>query len=191
MAGEMERYFVLAPRVAPGHVFIEDYDAPRAYDFDYAKGVPITAGEPAELRYTDPAATRPDLVSGVHLFPVVSARFRDVLADAGGADEVEYHPVRLVCTRTGETDLTYRMMNILGNVACLDRAASNFETLGDTPFITELRRLAVDLAPLQGRSIARMDEVRDIVLVSGVLRERMERAGITGVEFAAPEEYET
>lgn len=178
----MDGFYLLNRMVTSGDVFIKDYQAPRVYEYDYSKGVPLEVGPPIRLLYKYKSNRKTDYVSGIHSFPVISGRFEQVLSEAG-AEHLEFHAAQLVCTKTGEVDDSYWFLNILHNVPCLDRQRSEYETFGSTQEITYVTKFVIEPDELRGREIARIAEFREAILISSRVRRSIEEAGLTGVSF--------
>lgn len=179
----MGSYYLLNRAVTPGDVFVEDYEADRELEYGYSRGVPIDVRAPVELYYKNRTKRKLDYVSGIQSFPVVSSRFRDVLARCDERN-LAFYAARLVCEATGETDGSYSCLNILGNVRCLDWDRGDYEVFpGTDDVVLRVRRLAIRQSELLERHIARIAEIPSLILVSSKLRALAEAAELTGVQF--------
>ena len=185
----MPRFALLQHKIENGDVWVDEYDVPEAYDIDSSEGVSITpVHEQTRLLYKNRSARKTDYVAGIFSFPVVSRKFAELL-ELLHEGHLEYLPVRLVCRRTGDADETYFLLNILDNVPCFDWEKSRYEeTLpGGTPF--GITKFSIREAELEKRNIARIAEIPSLILVSDLLRKKIEEQALTGVEFKELAEY--
>ncbi|RKH55957.1 imm11 family protein [Corallococcus llansteffanensis] len=120
---------------------------------------------------------------------VVSAKFRKVLEGAG-VDNVDYYPVRIVNTVTGEVKQDYFAANILGRVACMDLEASVYERSPLKPdMIRAIDELHLDESKLQGFKLFRLSEAFNIVLADESIKKAVEKAKLRGICFLPAEGY--
>ncbi len=185
----MPASWVVDAHVTDDDVFVIRYDGAEHIEQHYLEAVPIAPGEPIELYYEGASSRKRDYVAGVQMFPVVSARLREVLDDAG-VRGLEYHPAVLICADDGETDTGYHVLNILNQVAALDRDRARVEIFpGTEDIVARVHELAVREEALAGYDLVRLEEVRPIVLASDRLRATIEQSGVSGMTFIAVEDY--
>ncbi len=116
----------------------------------------------------------------VGAYLLASRKCLSVLRGLGETGYEEF-PVTLVDTR-GRRDLdSLRVLNLLGNVSCVDAERSRYETDEDgiiTRFL-ELRLAEQRLPP--GRHMFRLEEKETIILISDACAASFEAEGMTGV----------
>lgn len=179
----MSSYYLLNREVTPQDVFVEDYEADRELEYHYSKGVPLGIREPVKLYYKGEVERKPDYVSGIQSFPVVSSRFREILTRCDERN-LAFYAAELISEATGEADDSYSCLNILDNVRCLDWDRGDYEIFpGTENVVLNVRRLAIRQDALRGRHIVRIAEVPSRILVSSRLRDLAEAAHLTGVAF--------
>jgi hypothetical protein len=184
-------YSILKKHVNKGEVFIEQYQAPDILEEKYQSGSSLAfIKEPIQLFYQFKTNNKTDYISGIHLFPVISQRFKEVLFKLD-VDYLEFLPVHLICEKTKEVDSFYSLLNILNNISCLDREKSEYETVPDfEDIIFGLTHLVIREENLQGRGLARMQEIPSVILVSSQLRKFIEEEALAGVKFQSLEDYQ-
>lgn len=169
-----------------GEAWIEDFDEPPAWS-GYFLGEPIPrARKPARYVHAECGARRPDILAGVIVTPVVSERFADLLRDAE-PEHVELHPVEVACG--GKAKGGYFFLNVLHNVAAVDRDASDVDISESYGDIEGVRRLVLRDDAVGKRSIFRLAELPSELWVRDSLKARIEEAGITGLRFTPLEEF--
>jgi hypothetical protein len=184
----MGEYYVLDRLIVRGDLFIEDYKADQAYDQQVLEGVHIEAQGPIQLFYKHMSKRKVDYLSGVYFFPVISARFKTLLL-AEKVTHLEFCPVQLIHTKTQEIDNTYSFLNILDNVLCLDREASEYEVFPGSDEVISIEKLVLEEEKLRGRDLVRLHESPVTILVSPRLRNAIEAAGLTGIKLVAVDDY--
>ena len=185
----MPSFYLLEQKVEDQNIWIERYAAPEFYDFSYSEGIPApTQMQTARLFYRYKTKKKTDYLPGIFTFPAISNKFQDLL-QRNFSDPLEFLPLELICEPTGEIDRSYRFLNILDNVSCFDWERSEYEILPASKMPCDVAKLAVVADSLSGRDIARMAEIRSLILVSERLREAVEEEGLTGVGFRSIESY--
>lgn len=184
----METFSLLKRHTNPGEVFVTQYDDPRDYEDRCLQGDPIpTTEERATLLH--PRGIKPDQISGIFSFPVVSQTFRTFL-EAAAVSFVEFHAVTLRCTATNEVDQTYSFMNLLDPIECIARDRSQLTpSEHDSQIIRRVERLVIDEAATQGRKLFRLSEIRPLILIHATLREQIQAVGLSGIVFMELSEY--
>jgi hypothetical protein len=112
--------------------------------------------------------------------PALVARraFYDLLV-AAGVDNVESYPAHIANPESDETFEDYRLLNIVGRVACADLAASNAAELG--PGIRVIDEPVLRKQALQDALIFRLAEDPVQIVVSDALAARIRAAGYDDV----------
>lgn len=186
----MAPFFVIDLISNPDDIYIERYAVPDVIEQSYSKGVPLPEAGPLKLYCANTAGRRVDFVDGIQFFPIVSDAFKDLL-EAEQVSHVEFHAAQLVFA--GEPpEGGYWLLNILDNVAALDRDRSRFRLFSGTDdVIVSIDELVLREEALQGRDIVRLAEMRSVILVSARLRASIEAAGLTGFAFQPTDKFKT
>jgi hypothetical protein len=117
---------------------------------------------------------------------VFNERLRDLLS-AVGVDNIDFFPAALIRESSGQQIDGYMLANIVGRVACVSaRSEVQRDEDGQIEFID---RLILDTAAVRDLLMFRLAEYLQIVVVHTRVKEAVEGAQITGVNFYAPEEY--
>lgn len=187
----MVNFYILESFVEKSDIFVDQYNATDEVEYEYSKGKTIAKiVKPIRLFYKYKMKRMPDYLTGIHLFPVVSRRFKELL-EKERIDNLEFHPVDLICKKTNEVDRSYSFLNILKNVECFDRENSVFETPEyDDKLIAEVYNLAIDENLISGRDLVRMAEIPSVILISKRLKTAIEKARLKGIEFNNIESFE-
>jgi hypothetical protein len=118
-----------------------------------------------------------------------SQRLRKLLRDSG-VDNIDYYPLRIRNSVTGEIYHSYKAANILDVIHCIDRenAVLDIDTENHHN-IWYVNRLALIQERLGDALIFRLGELPWIVIVHRVVKEAVDAAGMTGVVFLPAEGY--
>jgi len=127
--------------------------------------------------------------------PILSPKAVSVL-EGVGVHNLQYFPVIIKNSQTGELDKSYKIINVVGLVFCLDRENSVFKTFPEDDDISWLERYSIfedkvvstsssNDAPL----LFRLGEFRYHVLVHEYIQDAFEKDGITGSEFIPPKDF--
>lgn len=120
---------------------------------------------------------------------VISARLRDTLARAG-VTNIDYYPCRLTNLADGTVSDDYQVANVIGQIACVDRAASDLEMHPKRPDEIEfINSLVLDEHAIAGPLMFRLAEFQQLVVAHDQVKDACTSAGITGVKFYRPEEF--
>jgi Immunity protein family (Imm11) len=118
-----------------------------------------------------------------------SSRLRELLR-ASGVENIEYFPTVIRNPADGTETQDYSIANVLGLIACLDRAKSVVEhPPGDPDYIEFIEKLALDGTRIRGADFFRLAEKSQILIASERVKRACEAAKITGVRFYAPQDY--
>jgi hypothetical protein len=111
----------------------------------------------------------------------------DLLAaiDGAGASNLERFPAVILSPDTGEEISSYRVVNILGLVACASVEESRTEPLADGYFFHEL---VLDPAKVGDRLLFRLAESPSEIIVHEQLAEAIRAGGFPGVTLTPLEE---
>lgn len=119
-----------------------------------------------------------------------SPRLRQVLENIS-LDNIQYFPVRVQNTVDGTQIENHYVANIIGRLACLDWEESVLFTDPEDDTVVEfIEKLAIDEDKLRGFDLVRMHEEPEVIVASDRVKDACEQAGITGVRFYKPAEYE-
>jgi len=186
----MTNYYILVRHIQKGDIWIESYKASDSYEWQYNKGIPIEmTDEVVQFSYKYKTAFKTDYLAGIHSFPVVSQRFKEVLISLK-TDPLEFRPVDLVCSRPGgDIDHSYFFLNILDNLECFDWEQSLYERLPVSKAPTDVTKLVVHSEKLKDRNIVRIAEIPSLILVGEKLRQLVESEKITGISFQSLDDY--
>ncbi|ACY15187.1 imm11 family protein [Haliangium ochraceum] len=184
----MADYFLLEGHVNPGELFVREYHDPDDFDGEFCNGIRLhSPGGTTTLFYDEGIKT--DYVAGVFSFPVISARFRALIAEVEQTP-AEFHPVQLRCTATEEVDESYAFVNFLDIVPGLDWERSQVEAFPDAPkVIKNAGTLFLREGAFHHRHIFRIEEIATHILVSEEFRERIEGLGLTGIRYKPVAEH--
>lgn len=119
---------------------------------------------------------------------VMSARLSEALT-AAGVDNIDYYPVILTNTETGET-YDYLAYNLVGKIAIADLVQSDYTAYDATPVAdVGFKGLVIDEAKARGMLMFRLSENLSTILVHESVRDHVEKAGIGTLIFMKPEDY--
>jgi hypothetical protein len=190
----MTQYFVMRALPSPddveGYMDIEDWDATEGFgDWSVGKlaqqrptgSVQINAvpndgyqGEPADLQDLN--------------VPIMSKRLKAAM-DAAGVDNINYLPITLKNTETGQV-YDYFAFNLLGLVSAADRAQSKMASYdGDFVGDSQVYDLVIDESKCGGLLMFRLKEKFSAVIVHEKVKKAVEAAGIDTVAFMNPKDY--
>jgi hypothetical protein len=119
--------------------------------------------------------------------PLMSKRLRQAIESAG-VDNIEFHPVTVRNTQTGEA-YEYFAFNLLGLVAAAGPATKMSSHDGDFIGDTQVYDLAIDESRARGLLMFRLKEKFTVILVHRKVKQAIERAGIGSVTFVKPEDF--
>ncbi|WP_437661598.1 imm11 family protein [Sorangium sp. So ce1182] len=154
------------------HVLEEDRDwkflaslgeADPGHDIKWLMGRPFEYGEqPRDLvvELEERRRSYPDFFELLRA-PVVSYRFKGAL-DSIGVDNVDYYPTLLREPR-GRCVQGYYVINVVGRIACVDRAASRFTMVDDQ--LIRMQSLVIDPQAASGARVFRLHEYPEIIVV--------------------------
>lgn len=189
-------YYVLTADSRLAKKYIYFTRQPEGTDIEeWTTGRPLTRKPPVFVLATDSseAGTFSDMILNRARIPIVSPKLQRVL-QALGVTNVEYFPIELIDKARGVTRDDYVVMNVLGRVACLDVENSTVVKSRRGEHYTsveEFRLLEDRIEPLPGSNTApllfRLDEFEDHALAHQDVKNAFDEAGITGVDFARPE----
>lgn len=187
-----DTHFVLLPRTpwaGPSPVL---RDGP---DTDLHRGVPVDPPT-QKLRYelqVDKKADKPlayppldlhDAGKGQLLMsPKLVKYFNDL-----SVDNMQYIPAEATCLPSGEV-LPYDLGNILGLVKALDVEASDCQ-VDEDGFVETFFSLRLNKLQIESFDLFRMYESFHTIIVSRRVREALEVAEITGIQFLADTEWQ-
>ena len=130
-----------------------------------------------------------DLVIFKNRCLVHSQKLRKVLLDTG-VDNIDYYPLRIRNTVTGEVYRSHKAANILDVIHCIDREKAVLDIDTENPHnIWYVNRLALMHERLGDALMFRLGELPWIVIVHRVVKEAVEAAEISGVVFLPAEGY--
>jgi hypothetical protein len=160
-------------------------------ELSWVRGRPLDETIPELLFEVDAGQSFrwPDFAGPAVDIPLVSPKMRQAL-ERSGADNIEYHPARLINRTTGE-GRPYFGANIIGLVRAMDKDKSNFLPYEKNPDIAvTINRLAVDDSKFDGLKILRLAEFDLLIIVDDSLKEALERQALIGLDFVPPEDWD-
>ncbi|WP_374600568.1 imm11 family protein [Niveibacterium sp.] len=114
---------------------------------------------------------------------VFSERLVALLLDMG-VGNIDAYPCRVVNVVTGEVREDFRAVNVIGKIACVDRAKSEFEDFGDgSNRILIWDYLTLDEARIGGNKLFPLAEMPVQLVVHRDIKLAIESAGFSGMEF--------
>jgi hypothetical protein len=120
---------------------------------------------------------------------VHSHRLAEVLRKAG-VDGIDYYPCRLVNDLDGAVHRTHQAANILDVIYCLDREQSELDIDDEEPNeIWTIERLKILEDRLGDSLMFRLGERRNTVIVHQIVKDAIEREGLTGPVFLPVDGY--
>jgi hypothetical protein len=120
---------------------------------------------------------------------VHSHRLAEVLRKAG-VDGIDYYPCRLVNDSDGAVYRTHQAANILDVIYCMDREQSELDIDDEEPNeIWTIERLKLLEDRLGDSLMFRMGERRNTVIVHQIVKDAIEREGLTGPVFLPVDGY--
>lgn len=182
-------YYLLHRMPGDHDVFIEKYNVEKTLSKSYSEGIPLKLNKPIELFYERKELLKTDFISGIHSFPIVSERFKELLLNEK-IKYIEFHPAQLICVESQETDNTYWFLNILHNVNCFDWENSQYKIFpGTKDIIIEVKKLVVKPEQLEKRDLARIAEIKSLIVLSARLQNRIISAEISGIDIQRLEDF--
>lgn len=114
---------------------------------------------------------------------VFSDRLVALLTDLG-VGNLQTFPCRIRNLVTGETRDGFRAVNVVGKIACIDRARSEVEDFGDgSGRILIWDYLTLDETRIRGQKLFVLAEMPVQLVVHREIKAAIEAAGLTGMEF--------
>jgi hypothetical protein len=188
--------FLLFPdRSRADYAFLSKHPDHGIEGFEFRQGKSLAARFPAGAEYAmDPdypdRRTLYDLQPNAMAVLVVSAAFRALLE---GDAQVELLPIRILDHRGKVASADHCIVNPLGFVDCIDTDA----TVGEPDPLQKdqfgsIGKLVLDPARVpEGRRLFRLRGAPNLFAVTTGLAERLRAAGLRGIDFVAPESYDS
>jgi hypothetical protein len=118
----------------------------------------------------------------------MSNRLKQVLQSAG-VDNINFHPVTLRNSETGQT-YEYYAFNLVGRISAVDFKQSKIGSYdGDFVGDSQIHDLVIDDSRCRNALMFRMVEQFSTILAHRTVKEAVERSGITSVKFIKPEDF--
>jgi hypothetical protein len=173
-----------------GYIEIEDWEATDGFE-DWGVGLPAEK-QPAG-RVVINAVPYDGYAGPLDEFkdenvPLMSKRLKETLESAG-VDNMKFYPVELRHKKTKKTH-EYFAFNLIGLVDAVDLGKSTMTSEdGDFTGDTVISELSVDEGKTRQLLMFRLKQKFSVILVHRRVKEAIERAGITSVQFIAPEDF--
>ena len=120
--------------------------------------------------------------------PLFSERLRDAVSK--GKSEIQFFDVRLTNEAGKDIPARYYLANVVGLVQAFDWDRSEFdETYRPQGVASHIEKLVLRKDLNTDLDLFRLAEAPRVLIVSGRLRNDLETAGITGIEFLEPKDY--
>lgn len=162
-----------------------------ALDINFAHGNYIPGAIPLiDVPYSQhPEERKTDnIVSPTRLGLLINSKVKAVF-DNLNIENIQYFKARLIEATSGEIDESYVIANIVGKYACVDDAKSDLQYFnsGNIKFID---KLVLDLDPKTDYGhIFRVGEVFPLLVISDLLKQKLEESGVTGFKIYKPEDF--
>lgn len=189
-------YFVLVSSSDESHAYVNDIPDQIKKQYQLVKGISRAKDWPGDVkfRFSDEqpeGLILTDFIENSFGWIVCSARLARIVEQFGGT-EVELLPVAILNHKGRVASDDYFIANPLRLIRAVDHSRSVFVPHPNDPdLVFEFSSLALDasaLATLPG--IFRLGEKCRTILVRGDLARAALEAGVTGVRFLEPAEYE-
>lgn len=121
--------------------------------------------------------------------PLMSARMLQALAQAG-VDNIDTYDVVLLDRNGDRLPEPFAAINIIGRIACADLSASDC-TPDDprNPLAFDFESLVIDEKRASGGLFFRLHEAPNGIVVHDSIKRQLDRLGLRGVHFVAPEDW--
>jgi len=119
---------------------------------------------------------------------LINAKVKTIF-DALKITNIQYFPTRLIKSGTNEIDEDYCIANIIGKYKCVDFDKSELELFddGDIEFID---KLVLNIGKQSDDAhIFRLAEFPALLVISDMLKNKIEEASVTGLKIYEPEEF--
>jgi hypothetical protein len=160
-----------------------------AHYFDTRRGVAIARDFPnITFEVKDLAGIeRCDSLWGGFPYLVFSPRLRDLLS-ASGVANLQYFGAEVYDRKTRSTLTQFRIANIVGTAACLDRERSDYEEWSDLPgLLKRVDKLVLDHDRFpEDLLLFRLEELPSVLLCHQDVVAALQEASIVGVDFCDP-----
>lgn len=114
----------------------------------------------------------------------------EAILDSLNIENIQYYSTRLINNSSSEIDESYKIANVIGKIACVDKENSDLEFYADGE-IQFIDKLALNLEKNKNYGhIFRLAEFSPIIVISNILKTKIEEANITGFKLYAPEEFD-
>lgn len=126
-----------------------------------------------------------DFLPNVQGFTIVSEPVKNLFLEFGG-DYVEAFQIEI----NRRTEQEYFLINILGNIDCIDLERSEYELYApEVLVLRKIFKLVLDENKIGGRHIFRVKNLRKEIVVSEQLKLAIEQANIDKATFTRVEDY--
>ena len=128
-----------------------------------------------------------DYFSCADLTVFMSNKMRQCLEE-NGVDNIDYYNVEITYVATGE-QVDCFAANVIGMLQAVDEAASDCQYLSAGHLLTVDKRV-LNKEKLEGLKFVRFYEFATLLIVAEHIKEALEAAGVTGIYFVEPEEWD-
>ncbi|WP_299460869.1 DUF1629 domain-containing protein [uncultured Microscilla sp.] len=187
----MQKYFLLDWNTNDKkHVFIEGFEASDKLKDNGSTGVSLLNEAPPKAFLKNKKGVKADALVGASTFLVISERFKTLFENfQDDIQFIEFIPLRLENLKSNEKSEKYYLLNILNNIECFDWEKSSYTRYPKDIFpdqqhlIRKVDKLVIDHKPIKERNIFRVAEKPIPIYISQKLKDAIEEADLTGVEF--------
>lgn len=171
------------------NIFIEGFEMSGKIDQEGLSGISIINEESPNAILKNKKGVKADILVGGFVFPIISESFKSLLLQfKEDASFLEFLPVKFSNQTKNDKIPNYYLLNILTNIPCFDWDNSEYETYSpeatpDKKILIDFEKLVIKQALVGERNIFRMEEQTVSVYISQKLKDAIEQAGLTGVEF--------
>lgn len=183
-----EEYFVMQPDFRDGMLLAPIAKAPNRQSWTVGARFDPHPTQPIEVKIREGyEVAEPRPFVGVP--PIISDELHQVLSGAGVSNLDVYEAV--LKSADGSAVITgYKAFNLIGMVEAADLAASRFSPENPSRFVdASFDSLVLDNARLGGLRMFRLAEFSSAVLVHRSVKEAIEAAGVTHINFLKPAEF--
>ena len=184
----VDEYFVMAPDFRDGMLLAPIPKAPNRQSWTVGKRFEALPAEPIIVKIREgyeSAQARPF----VGVPPIISETLHSVLCDAG-VSNLDVYEAKLMSADGSVAISGYKAFNLIGMVEVADLSASRFSPDNASRFIdASFDTLVLDRSRLRGLRMFRLAEFSSAVLVHQSIKDAIQAAGLTHIDFLKPSEF--
>ena len=185
-------YYIIKNSPSEKDIWIIDTDYPEGI-FDLINEgksfIEKLEGKSVSMEYKRKNGRKTDWVNGIQSIDIISEKFK-LLIEEEHVDQpfLEFYPAFLNYKGNNLKE-KYYCFNTLTLVNAFDREKSIYSVYEDTDIVKSIDKLVLDTSKINNRNIFRVEQVETILFVSKLLKEKIEKANLSGLEFMKIEDY--